>query len=210
LGRYTGPVERLSRREGVELFLKGERALNGKSGLERRGPSPPGQHGQSRRPRPSIYGLQLRAKQRAKRYYGVRERQFRRYVDAAARQRQELAGDHLLGLLERRVDNVVYRLGLAATRAQARQFVSHGHVEVDGRPLTIPSAAVKPGQTVAIAPDSPVADVARAASELTGAIAPWLEADIDRLRGKVLRTPRRSEITVPVNEHLIIEFYARR
>jgi small subunit ribosomal protein S4 len=210
VGRYTGPVERLSRREGVELFLKGERALNGKSGLERRGPAPPGQHGQSRRPRPSIYGLQLREKQRAKRYYGVRERQFRRYVDAAARQRRELAGDHLLGLLERRLDNVVYRLGLASTRAQARQFVSHGHVQVDGRRVTIPSYAVKPEQIVAIAPDSPVAPVATAASELTGAIAPWLEADIDRLRGKVLRVPRRSEITVPVNEHLIIEFYARR
>src|SRR6185295_12010185 len=118
MGRHTGPVERLSRREGVELFLKGERALNGKSALERRGAVPPGQHGTGRRTRQSIFGRQLREKQRAKRYYGVRERQFRRYVDAAARQRGELVGDHLLGLLERRLDNVIYRLGLASTRAQ--------------------------------------------------------------------------------------------
>jgi small subunit ribosomal protein S4 len=210
LGRYTGPVERLSRREGVELFLKGERALNGKSALERRGPVPPGQHGDNRRRRPSIFGQQLREKQRAKRYYGVRERQFRRYVDAASRQRGELVGDHLLGLLERRLDNVVYRLGLASTRAQARQFVSHGHVEVDGKRVTIPSFSVKPGQAVAIKAQSPIAPAATAASELTGTIAAWLEADIDGLRGKMLRTPRRTEITVPVDEQLIIEFYARR
>src|SRR5918992_5883933 len=107
MGRYTGPVERLSRREGVELFLKGERALNGKSALERRGPTPPGQHGTGRRQRPSIYAQQLREKQRAKRYYGVRERQFRRYVRDASRQREGLVGDHLLANLERRLDNVV-------------------------------------------------------------------------------------------------------
>jgi small subunit ribosomal protein S4 len=210
MGRYTGPVERLSRREGVELFLKGERALNGKSGLERRGPTPPGQHGQGRRSRPSIYALQLREKQRAKRYYGVRERQFRRYVKAASRQREGLVGDHLLANLERRLDNVVYRLGLASTRAQARQFVSHGHVQVDGRRVTIPSFGVKTGQTVAIAPDSGIAPLATAAGELTGTIAPWLEADIDGLRGRMLRLPQRSEITTPVNEALIVEFYARR
>jgi small subunit ribosomal protein S4 len=210
LGRYTGPVERLSRREGVELFLKGERALNGKSALERRGAVPPGQHGSARRSRPSIFGRQLREKQRAKRYYGVRERQFRRYVDAAARQRGERVGDYLLSLLERRLDNIVYRLGLASTRAQARQFVSHGHVEVDGRRVTIPSYTVKPDQTVAIRSDSPVAPVATESGELTGTVAAWLEADIDSLRGKVLRTPRRAEITTPVDEHLIIEFYARR
>ena len=210
MGRYTGPVERLSRREGVELFLKGERALNGKSALERRGAIPPGQHRSARRSRPSIFGRQLREKQRAKRYYGVRERQFRRYVDAAARQRGERVGDHLLRLLERRLDNVVYRLGLASTRARARQFVSHGHVEVDGRRVTIPSFTVKPGQTIAIRSDSPIAPAGTESGELTGAVAPWLEADIDRLRGRVLRTPRREEIATPVDAHLIIEFYARR
>ena len=157
MGRYTGPVERLSRREGVELFLKGERALNGKSALERRGAVPPGQHGTRRRTRQSIFGQQLREKQRAKRYYGVRERQFRRYVNAAARQRGELVGDHLLGLLERRLDNVIYRLGLASTRAQARQSVSHGHVEVDGRRVTIPSCLVTRARRSRSPPTAPCA-----------------------------------------------------
>ena len=133
MGRHTGPVEKLSRREGVELFLKGERALNGKSALERRGDAPPGQHGQARRKKPSIYETQLRAKQTAKRYYGVRERQFRSYVKAAGRSREGVTGEELLRLLERRLDNVVYRLGFAGTRAQARQFVNHGHV-TRGRP----------------------------------------------------------------------------
>jgi small subunit ribosomal protein S4 len=147
MGRYTGPVERLSRREGVELFLKGERALNGKSALERRGPVPPGQHGTRRGRRESIYGRQLREKQRAKRYYGVRERQFRRYVRAAARRRDARMGEQLLAMLETRLDNVVYRLGFATTRAQARQFVAHGHVLVDGRRVTIPSYGLRAGQT---------------------------------------------------------------
>lgn len=132
MGRHTGPVEKLSRREGVELYLKGERLARGKSALERRGAVPPGQHGRSRRPRPSTYALQLREKQRAKRYYGVRERQFRRYVRVASRRRAGRTGEELLRLLERRLDNVIYRLGFAATRAQARQFVNHGHVEVNG------------------------------------------------------------------------------
>ena len=145
MGRHTGPVEKLSRREGIELYLKGERMLLGKSGIERRGTAPPGQHGQRRQSRPSIYALQLREKQRAKRYYGVRERQFRRYVREATRQREERMGDELLARLERRLDNVVYRLGLASTRAQARQFVTHRHVLVNGRLVTIPSFLVDEG-----------------------------------------------------------------
>jgi small subunit ribosomal protein S4 len=210
VGRYTGPVERLSRREGVELFLKGERALRGKSGLERRGPAPPGDRGGRRRaPRQSVYGRQLREKQRAKRYYGVRERQFRRYVETAMRRGEGLAGERLLVLLESRLDNVVYRLGLASTRAQARQFVGHGHVMVDGRRVDVPSYRVRPGQTIAIAAASPVAPVAAAATELLTAVVPWLELDVDRLRGRVLRPPRREEITAPVDEHLIVELYAR-
>ena len=145
MGRHPGPVERLSRREGVELYLKGERAPNGKSALERRGPNPPGQHGAARRRRPSIYADQLRQKQRLKRYYGVRERPLRRYVREAARRREGRMGDHLLTLLERRLDNVVYRLGFATTRAQARQFVTHGHVLVDGRKVrTAPSLSTLP------------------------------------------------------------------
>ena len=149
MGRYTGPVEKLSRREGVELFLKGERALNGKSALERRGDNPPGQHGAARRRKPSIYSTQLRAKQTAKRYYGVRERQFRNYVSSANRA-QGVTGEELLRLLERRLDNVVYRLGFAGTRAQARQFVNHGHVLVDGHKVDIASFLVKPGMTITI------------------------------------------------------------
>jgi small subunit ribosomal protein S4 len=207
MGRYTGPVEKLSRREGVELFLKGERALNGKSALERRGPNPPGQHGANRRPRKaSIYSTQLRAKQTAKRYYGVRERQFRTYVKTANRS-QGVTGEELLRLLERRLDNVVYRLGFAGTRAQARQFVNHGHVLVDGRKVDIASAQVKPGTTIAI--KEPVKPIAEAATELTGSVPSWLQTDFDALEGKVLRLPARNEINAPVDEQLIVELYSR-
>jgi small subunit ribosomal protein S4 len=209
VGRYTGPVEKLSRREGVELYLKGERALNGKSALERRGPAPPGQHGTRRGRRPSIYAEQLRAKQRAKRYYGVRERQFRKYVRDAARHRERVTGEELLRLLERRLDNVVYRLGFASTRAQARQFVNHGHVTVDGRRVDIASYPVKPGQEIAIGGSSPVREVASAMTELTGTVAPWLQTDFERLRGQVLRLPERAEISAPIDEHLIVELYSR-
>jgi len=207
MGRHTGPVEKLSRREGVELFLKGERALNGKSALERRGDAPPGQHGQARRRKPSIYQTQLRAKQTAKRYYGVRERQFRKYVKAAGRSREGVTGEELLRLLERRLDNVVYRLGFAGTRAQARQFVNHGHVTVDDRKVDIASFLVKPGQTIAI--KGSVREVASAATELTGAVSGWLQTDFDALQGKVLRLPERSDINAPVNEQLIVELYSR-
>jgi small subunit ribosomal protein S4 len=209
MGRHTGPAEKLSRREGVELFLKGERALNGKSALERRGPAPPGQHGRRRAARPSIYATQLRAKQRAKRYYGVRERQFRRYVREATRRREGVTGEELVRLLERRLDNVVYRLGFGSTRAKARQFVSHGHVLVDGRRVDIASYQVKPGQEVALAADSPVRPVAAANTELTGTVAGWLQADFDALSGKVLRLPSRDEVAAPVDEHLIVELYSR-
>jgi small subunit ribosomal protein S4 len=210
MGRYTGPVERLSRREGVELYLKGERALNGKSALTRRGPVPPGQHGQRRRTRPSVYGEQLRQKQRLKRYYGVRERQLRRYVRDAARRREGRMGDHLLVLLERRLDNVVYRLGFATTRAQARQFVTHGHVLVDGRRVDVPSYGVRPGQQIAIRAGSPVVPAVQAALNLSGRMPGWLEVDVEALAGRVLREPARSEIPAPVEEQLIVEYFARR
>jgi small subunit ribosomal protein S4 len=207
VGRYTGPKEKLSRREGVELYLKGERALNGKSALERRGPVPPGQHGNARRRRNSIYGDQLRAKQRAKRYYGVREAQFRKYVREAAK--KGITGEELLRLLERRLDNVVYRLGFASTRAQARQFVNHGHVYVDGKRVDIASYSVKPGQEIAIGAESPVREVAANSTELTGTVAPWLQTDFEALTGKVLRAPERAEISAPIDEHLIVELYSR-
>ena len=209
MGRYTGPVERLSRREGVELYLKGLRAINGKSALARRGPLPPGQHGNRRPGKPSVFSTQLRAKQLAKRYYGVREKQFRRYV-ARAERRGGRTGDQLLIELERRLDNVIYRLGFASTRAQARQFVSHGHVLVDGRRVDIPSFQVAPGQVVTFRDGSPVEPLIREATELTGGVGPWLQADFDGLSGKVLRLPERREIPAPIEEQLIVEFYSRR
>jgi small subunit ribosomal protein S4 len=209
VGRYTGPVEKLSRREGVELELKGARRLARKGGLERRGDQPPGQHGANRRRRESVYGLQLREKQRAKRYYGVREKQFRRYVREASRGREGLVGERLMTLLERRLDNVVYRLGLASTRAQARQFITHRHVLVNGRRVDIPSFLVTPGDQVAIRMDSPIREAAAEATEQLGRVTPWLLADFDALRGTVARLPERHEIQAPVNEQLIIELLSR-
>jgi small subunit ribosomal protein S4 len=209
MGRHTGPVERLSRREGVELELKGVRRLAGKSGLERRGALPPGEHGGRRRRQPSTFALQLRAKQVLKRIYGVRERQFRRYVREAQRARDR-TGDRLLQILERRLDNVVYRLGFASTRAQARQFVGHGHVYVDGRRVTIPSYQVKAGQVVAVHDASLVRPAAAEAAELLGRVAPWLETDPDALVGRVLRDPERADINVPIDEQLVVEHFSRR
>jgi small subunit ribosomal protein S4 len=209
VGRYTGPRERLSRREGVELELKGVRRLAGKSGLERRGAIAPGEHGSRRRRAPSTFGLQLRAKQVLKRIYGVRERPFRRYVREAQRSRDR-TGDRLLEILERRLDNVVFRLGFASTRAQARQFISHGHVLVDGRRVTIPSYRVRPGQVVGLRAGSPVRPAAADSTELLARVAPWLETDPDALVGRVLREPVRSDITVPVDEQLVVEHFSRR
>jgi small subunit ribosomal protein S4 len=185
--------------------------LLGKSGIERRGTAPPGQHGQRRRSRPSIYALQLREKQRAKRYYGARESQFRRYVREATRQREERMGrDELLAGLERRLDNVVYRLGLASTRAQARQFVTHRHVLVNGRLVTIPSFLVDEAHVVAMGTTSPVEPLTRGATETVSAIPAWLEADFDTLSGRILRRAARGDVTAPVDVQLIVEFYSRR
>jgi small subunit ribosomal protein S4 len=209
MGRYTGPTERLSRREGVELELKGARRLARKGGLERRGGAPPGQHGRSVRRRQSVYARQLREKQRAKRYYGVREAQFRKYMRAARRGGEGRQGERLMIALERRLDNVVYRLGLASTRAQARQFVAHGHVLVNARRVNIASYAVLAGDVIELRTDSPVRPAARAAAEELARVAPWLMADPDRLRGVVARTPERAEIGAPVDEQLIVESYAR-
>jgi small subunit ribosomal protein S4 len=210
MGRHVGAVEKLERREGVDLGLKGLRALNGKTALQRRGAVWPGQHGHSRRPRQSVYGTQLREAQKLKLIYGVRERQFLRYIREAQRGRDATTGDALLELLERRLDNVVYRLGLASTRRQARQFVSHGHVEVDGRRATIASMQLRDGQRVRIIPDGGVADAAREAADSIGRVPAWLESDPDGLAGRVLRAPARDEIDVPVAEQLVIERYSRR
>jgi small subunit ribosomal protein S4 len=210
MGRYIGPVEKLERREGVSLDLKGKRQLRGKTALERRGAAPPGQHGARRRRAPSVYGLQLRESQKLKIAYGVREKQMRRLVDRARRNHETTAGEALLQLLERRLDNVVFRLGLAATRRQARQFIVHGHVQVDGRRLDIPSASVADGAAIRIAPDSPVAPLAHEAAEDIALLPAWLQVDHEALSGRVLRAPQRQEIAMPVTEQLVIERYARR
>ena len=210
MGRYLGPVEKLERREGVSLDLKGERQMLRKTALERRGPAQPGQHGARRRRAPSVYGRQLREAQKLKIAYGVRERQIRRLVDRARRQREVTAGEALLQLLERRLDNVVFRLGFATTRRQARQFVSHGHVLLDGRRCDIASARVSAGSVVSIAPEAPVAGLARDASELVARVPAWLQADYEQLSGHVLRLPRSAEIAMPVVEQLVIERYGRR
>jgi small subunit ribosomal protein S4 len=203
-------VEKLERREGVSLDLKGKRQLRGKTALERRGAAPPGQHGARRRRAPSVYGLQLRESQKLKIAYGVREKQMRRLVDKARRNHGTTAGEALLQLLERRLDNVIFRLGLAATRRQARQFIVHGHVQVDGRRLDIPSAAVGDGAALRIAPGSPVAPLAHEAAEDIGLLPAWLQVDHEALSGRVLRAPQRQEIAMPVTEQLVIERYARR
>jgi small subunit ribosomal protein S4 len=209
MGRHTGPVERLSRREGVELELKGLRRLAGKSGLDRRGALPPGEHGGRRRRPPSTFALQLRAKQVLKRMYGVRERQFRRYVREAQASRDR-TGDRIVLALERRLDNVIYRLGFATTRAQARQFVSHGHVFVDGRRVNIPSYRVKAGQVIGLRDTSPVRATAAEAAELLARVAPWLETDPDALVGRVLRDPVREDVHLPIDEQLVVEHFSRR
>lgn len=206
MGRYTGPKEKLSRREGVQLGLKGERALNGKSATDRR-PYPPGEHGRGRR-RDSEYSLRLRAKQRAKRIYGLREKQFSNLFSKANRE-QGQAGENLIRHLEMRLDNVVYRLGLATTRAQARQFVVHHHILVDGQRVDRPSFEVSPEQTVAIKPGSPVSDLAIRATELAGATPEWLLADPENLSGKVLRAPTREDVSEPIDDRLIVEHYSR-
>jgi small subunit ribosomal protein S4 len=208
LGRYTGPSCRLCRREGVKLFLKGERCYTPKCAVERRA-EPPGQHGQSRR-KPSEYGVQLREKQKARRVYGVMERQFRRYFVNASRTKG-VTGTMLLQLLERRLDNVVYRMGFADSRAEGRQLVRHGHFEVNGRKVDIPSFQVREGDQVAVRQGSrgaaPIQRAAEAGNQRT--IPAWLDVDFENLRGRILRLPTREEIDAPVQEHLIIELYSR-
>lgn len=209
MGRYTGPVEKLERREGVDLGLKGQRRLARKTSLERRGPVPPGQHGMRRRNKTSVYAVQLRESQKLKITYGVREKQFRRYIAAATRRRDVTAGEALLQYLELRLDNVVYRLGFAATRAQARQMVGHGHIQIDGKRVTIASARVKPGNVISVRPESPIEPIARQSAADVGRVPAWLLADHDALSGTVQRVPVRSEIATPVTEQLVIEKYAR-
>ncbi len=207
MARYRGPACKLCRREGMKLFLKGERCLTEKCAIERRS-YPPGEHGRGRI-KQSEYLLQLREKQKARRYYGLLEKQFRTYYEKAAKQRAGVTGDNLLRMLESRIDNVVYRLGFAASRAQARQLVRHGHFQVNGRRVNIPSYQVRPNDVISLKQGSPAEQVVRDATDLTASVAPWLQADHDGLTGKILKWPERVEIDTPVQESLIVELYSK-
>ena len=206
MARSTDAKCKKCRREGKKLFLKGERCLTEKCGVERRA-YPPGQHGRGRI-KQSEYLLQLREKQKAKRYYGVLEKQFANYYDKASR-KSGITGENLLGMLETRLDNVVYRLGFAGSRAQARQLVRHGHFMVNGRRVNIPSFGVRPDDIISLKSGSPAEPIVRDATDLTAAVTPWLQADHDGLTGKMLKWPERAEIDTPVQESLIVELYSK-
>jgi small subunit ribosomal protein S4 len=208
MARYTGSVCRLCRREGVKLYLKGERCFSEKCAVDRR-PFPPGQHGQGRK-RSSEYGTQLREKQKARRFYGVLEKQFESYYEEASR-RQGITGENLLQILESRLDNVVYRLGFAASRPEARQLVRHGHFTVNGKKVDIPSFKTKIGDAISIREKSQQIDRIKTLVENAESrtIAGWLELDLANKSGKVVRLPAREEIDAPVAEQMIVEHYSR-
>jgi small subunit ribosomal protein S4 len=207
LARDTSPQCKQCRREGQKLFLKGERCLTDKCGVERRS-YPPGEHGRGRQ-KQSEYRVQLREKQKARRYYGVLEKQFRTYYAKASRQ-PGITGENLLRILECRFDNVLVRLGFAASRRQARQMIRHGHWSINGRRVDIPSYQVRDNDVIAVKAGSEGADkVIRDATELTAQVPPWLQADHDSLTAKVLRKPERREIAAPVQEQLIVELYSK-
>ncbi len=208
MARYRGPVEKIERRLGASLALKGERRLAGKSAIDKR-PYAPGQHGQ-RRSKVSEYGLQLREKQKAKFMYGVNERQFRRLFSDANRT-QGNTGENLIQLLERRLDNVVYRMGFATTRRFARQLVTHGHILVEGQKVDIPSYRIKTGQKVELREKSRNNPQIIRAVELTAqtGIVPWVDVDKDKMFGIFTRIPEREEVVIPVEERYIVELYSK-
>ncbi len=210
MARYTDSVCRQCRREGTKLFLKGDRCYNEAKCAVVKRHTPPGQHGQARARKSSEYGLQLREKQKCRRAYGVLESQFRKYYDMASNMRG-VTGENMLCLLERRLDNVVYRLGFGVSRPQARQLVTHGHITIDGHKVDIPSFLVKPGQVVAIRDKSRDIEGFKTIRE-QGADKPipkWLELDAANLRGTVAAMPQRDDIDLTIEEHLIVEFYSR-
>src|SRR3954462_8286499 len=206
MARDTGAQCKQCRREGQKLFLKGERCFTDKCGVERRS-YPPGEHGRGRM-RQSEYRLQLREKQKTRRYYQVLEKQFRAYYEHASGQ-DGGTGETLLRLLESRFDNVLVRLGFAASRRQARQLINHGHWLVNGKRVDIASYQVRPDDVITIKSSSGASDVVRQATELTAVVPPWLQADHDALTAKVLRLPERSEIAAPIQEQLIVELYSK-
>jgi len=209
MARYIGPVCRLCRREDMKLFLKGDRCYTDKCGYERRA-YPPGQHGQARRKKPSDYREQLREKQKVKRIYGIAERQFRGYYYKASRMKG-VTGENLIQLLERRMDNVIYRLGFASDHAEARQLVRHGHFKVNGKRVNIPSYLVKTNDVVEVKESS--RKIARIIDSLGAVdrrgVPQWLEVDKDTFQGKVKTLPAREDVTLPIREQLIIELYSK-
>lgn len=208
MARDSSPQCKQCRREGEKLLLKGERCLTDKCGVDRRA-YPPGEHGRGRRRKQSEYLTQLREKQKARRYYGVLEGQFRNYYKAAARQ-SGVTGENLLRLLELRLDNVVYRLGFGASRRQARQLVRHSHFTVNGRKVNIPSYRVRPDDVIIAVLDSEgLKTVVEDATDLTASVPAWLQADHDNFIGKVLRLPERTDIDIPIQESLIVELYSK-
>ncbi len=208
MSRYTGPVCRLCRTEGTKLFLKGDRCYTEKCGLSKRN-SRPGQHG-TRRTKMSEYGLRLRAKQKLRSFDGLTESQFSSIYEKATKMKGQ-TGHVFLQLLERRLDNVVYRLGLAVSRSQARQLVCHGHFLVNGRKLDIPSATLKQGDALAIAENSRDTQLVKDNAEVASSrsVPAWLEFNAESLGGRIISLPIREQIEVPVNEQLVVEFYAR-
>jgi len=208
VGRYTGPSCKICRRERTKLFLKGSRCETAKCAIERRN-FPPGMHGQ-RRGKETPYGVQLRERQKARRIYGLSETQFRNYFRRAVRI-PGMTGDNLFVLLERRLDNTVFRLGFATSRSQARQLVGHGHFSVNGRSVNLPSYLVKPGDTVAVKERSRNIDAIRGAVESGSlrSVPEWLLLDAEKMEGKVVRLPVRQDVVVPVQEDLIVALYSR-
>jgi len=208
MARYTGAVCRLCRREGKKLFLKGDRCYTQKCAVDRR-TYPPGEHGQGRH-KETEYGQQLREKQKARRIYGVLEKQFRRYF-AEADRRKGVTGEALLQILESRLDNIVYRFGLASSRSQARQLIRHGHITVNDRKVDIPSYLTRPGDEIQVEEKTRAKEAFKIKAEDFGQNLPeWLQVvDKDILRGRVVRLPKREEIDSPIEEHLIVELYSR-
>lgn len=206
MSRYTDANCRLCRREGQKLFLKGDRCYSSKCAIDRRGYAP-GQHGQGRS-KISDYGLQLREKQKAKRFYGLQETQFRNLFDKAAR-KTGITGENLLILLETRLDNVVFRLGFASSRKEARQLVNHGHFTVNGKKVNIPSFEVKAGDVIKVKEKSTNSPKFKEVKEMTITVPSWMTVDVEKLEGKILSVPTRAEIDTPVAEHLIVELYSK-
>ncbi|MGG7163038.1 30S ribosomal protein S4 [Clostridium ihumii] len=206
MARYTGATCKLCRREGLKLNLKGDRCFTEKCAFARRSYAP-GQHGQARK-KVSNYGLQLREKQKARRIYGVLENQFRRYYDKAEKQRG-ITGENLLRLLELRLDNVVYRLGYGASRAEARQLVNHGHFLVNGKKVDIASYNVSLNDVISVSEKSRATEKFKVFNENPKTLPAWLEANLDAFEGKVVSLPTREDIDVPVNETLIVELYSK-